>query len=375
MARRRGEVDDFMWILAIALILIVAVGIFSYFVPYTGPLTNITVSSFSPGEVGYVQDYVSRVIDLRTFTVGEEQLELLKAYPQMELSAGLLGGESEETAINVPNYLMDTARDVTITFDIYQTNNYGNLVVKWNGREIANQALERGRHELFIDREHVKGSNTLEVYTTGPGFMFWASSVYILKNFNVNLMYGPQRIIPFEMLSSEMETFDRVELNAYASGTGTLQVKINGVDVYSGSPTGTLSQQYTLFDAPVRVGQNILTFIDETGTYTLRDTVFRIYTRGDRIVASHRFNMSDENYNFLANSIFTGKVEYLVENIARQGVVDIEVNSRQLSTSEPRLGWNSATFTANLVNPGDNLITISGTGSFRISSVVIGLER
>jgi hypothetical protein len=373
--RRRGEVDDFMWILAIALILIIAVGIFSYFVPYTGPLTNITVSSFSPGEVGYVQDFVARSTNLQTFTVGEEQTETLKAYPQIEMATSLFGGNTEKAMIEVPDYLLETARGVSLDFFIYDTNRYGNLVVKWNGREIMNQNLGNGPQEMFIEKEHVRGSNSLEVSVTGPGLFFWASSVYIIKNFNVNLDYGPARIIPFEMLSSEMEKFEKIELSSYASGTGTLVIKVNGVQVFSGTPNGLMREDFTLFEAPVRPGQNILTLIDQTGTYTLRDTVFKVFITGDQSVARHRFNMSDENYNFLANSIFHGKVDYYIENIARPGRVEIEVNGRQLGTSTPRPGWNSAAFTADSVQVGDNVITFSGTGSFRIREAIIGLER
>ena len=182
LVARRGEVEEFVWVLAIALILIIVVGVFSYFVPYTGPLTNITISTFSPGQVGYVQDFVARRIELRTFTVGEEQTELLRTWPQMELATSWLGGNSEKASVSVPDYLMETARGVRITFNVYQTNNYGNLVIKWNGREIMNQAAPQGQHELFIDKNDVRGSNSLEAYTTGPGFFFWASSVYIIKN-------------------------------------------------------------------------------------------------------------------------------------------------------------------------------------------------
>ena len=372
---RRGEVEDFVWVLAIALVLIVIVGIFSYFVPYTGPLTNITISTFSPGEVGYVQDYVARSIDLKTFTVGEEQTELLKAWPQMELATSILGGNTEKEEIGVPDYHLETARGVRITLDLYQTNNYGNLVIKWNGREVMNQALTPRQHEVFIDRADVRESNTLEAYTTGPGFYFWASSVYIIKNFNVNLEYGPHRVIPFEMLPSEMDRFDRAELSAYASGTGRLDIKINGVSVYSDYPRGVFAQEFTLFNAPIRAGQNIVTFIDEIGTYTLRDTVLRIYITGHQSTAGHSFNITEENYNFLAQGIFRGKVDYMIDSIAKSGGVEITMNGHQLSTPAPRIGWNSAYFTANIVNVGENQAVFSGTGSFDISEAIIGLER
>ncbi len=375
MGKRRGEVDDFMWVLAIALILIIAVGAFSYFVPYTGPLTNISLTTFAPGEVGYVEDFVARSVDLRTFNVGEEQAELLRAFPQLELSRGLLGGNTEEFGISVPEYHMETQRRVAINFNVYDTNSYGDLVIEWNGREVLSDRLSRGSHELVIPAEHVKASNTLRAYTTGPGLMFWASSVYILKNFNVELSYGPHRTIPFELLPSEMDGFDRVQLTGYASGTGALEIKINGVQVYRDSPTGMLDLEFDVLDAPIRAGQNLLTFIDQTGVYTIRDSVFRIYTRGDQAVASRRFNLTDEHYGFLVNSIFQGRVEYLIESIPKQGGVEIAMNGDPIPTSPPRVGWNSATFTSESVRMGENIVTISGTGHFNIPELRVELER
>jgi hypothetical protein len=372
---KRGEVEEFIWVLAIALILIVAVGIFSFFFPYTGPLTNITIDSFRPGEVGFVSNFVARSTDLRTFTVGEEQTENLESFPLLEMATSIFGGNVETFHVDVPDYFMETARGIRLDFSVAETNNYGNLVVKWNGRELLSDALRQGVHEIFIDKEHVKGSNTLEVSATGPGFLFWAATVYNIKNFNVNLEYGPERVVPFMMLPSEMEKFEKAEITTYAQGTGTLVIKVNGAPVYSDTPQGALKEEFTLFDAPIRSGQNVLTFVDGSGTYTLRDTIFRVYITGDQSVASHTFNLTEENFNFLANSIFQGRVEYRIENINRKGSIEIEVNGRQLSTPTPRVGWNSASFTADMVHVGDNLITFTGTGSFEVSEVLVGLER
>lgn len=372
---RKGYSDDFMWVLLIAIILLVVVGVFSYFVPYTGPLTNITISEFSPGEVGYTQDYAARTIDLKTFTVGEDQQSLLRSFPQMELITSLFGGNVETYQIAVPDYHLETARGVRIDFSIAQTNQYGNLVMKWNGREVANRKLSSGPYDLFIERQHVRESNTLEVSATGPGMLFWASTVYQLKNVNVNLEYGPQRVIPFEMLPSEMAKFDRAELSSYVTGTGTLRITVNGAHVYSGTPQGVLREEFTLFDAPIRAGQNIITFIDDTGTYTMRDTLFKVFVTGDQSVARHRFNLTDEHFNFLANSIFRGRVMYRIDNIARSGSLDIQMNGRQVPAGTPRVGWNSASFTADMVDVGENVITMGGTGSFDISSAIVGLER
>ena len=369
------KIDDFVWVLGIAIVLLVIAGAFSYFVPYTGPLNNVTISSFSPGQVGEVENYAARSMNLNTFSVGEPHSEALNSWPQMEISAGWLGGRGEQAVVNVPDYLMETSRGVKMTFDLYETNNYGNLVIKWNGREVLNQALQPRQHEVFIDREDVKRSNSMEVYSTGPGMMFWAASIYTIKNFNVNLEYGPQRVVAFEILPSEMQQFGRVELSAYASGTGTLRMLINGVQVYSGTPVGVITEEFNLLDAPISEGQNILTLVDETGTYTLRDAVFRIYLTGEKSRTMKSFNLTQENYNLISQGIFRGKVGYRVENIARPGSIEISVNGNALSVPAPVVGWNSAYFTAGMVSPGDNQVIISGTGSFDIPEVVVGMER
>jgi hypothetical protein len=373
MAER--EIEDFVWVLAIALILLVVVGVFSYFVPYGGIHTNITVGSVSPGEVGYVSDFVARDMQLNTFTVGEDQIEPLRSYPQLELERSWFGGNSEEEEIRINSNYLASARGVMITFDLTQTNSYGNLVIKWNGREIINQQLSERQHNIFIEAEHVKAGNTLEVYTTGPGMMFWASSIYVLKNFNVNLDYGPQRIIPFQITPDEMERFMKAELSAYASGTGRLDIKINGVMVYSEYPRGMITREFTLFDAPMRSGQNILALGDDTGTYTLRDAVFRIYVTGERSSPSSTFEMSEENYNLIDRNILRGRISYRIAGMARPGAVEIRINGREIPTQAPIVGWNSASFTSDDVGPGINTITFSGTGSFDIPEAIISLEN
>jgi hypothetical protein len=107
----------------------------------------------------------------------------------------------------------------------------------------------------------------------------------------------------------------------------------------------------------------------------MRDTVLRIYTTGDRSVATHRFNLTDEHYGFLANSIFDGRINLMIESTARPGSVEVTLNGRQLSAPVPRPGWNSVPFTANAARPGENVLTITGTGSYFIPEAIVQLER
>jgi hypothetical protein len=369
-----AEIDDFVYVFIIAVIILAIFGIISFVSPWFAPVNNVTVASLSIGEVGAVTDYAARSVVLRTFTVGEEQTESLVSSPELEISRGWFGGNDEIFSIVVPEYYLETARGVRVSFNVYDSNRYANLKFKWNGVVIEEDDYDSGFHSFLIGRDDVKPSNTLTVMCDGPGMMFWASNVYQLRNFNVNLEYGPERVIPFEMLPSEMQNFERIDVTFFATGTGTLEVKANGVSVYQGYPSGASTVSFNLFDAPVRSGQNIMTFIDRDGTYTLQDTELKIYLATSNVAVTRGFNITQENYNLMLQG-FQGRVNFFIDNIASPGSLEITLNDKVVPVSTPQVGWNTASFTSSDVVAGGNTITFSGTGNYQISTARIELER
>jgi hypothetical protein len=374
VVRMEIKVDDFVYVFIAAVIILAIFGIISFVSPWFAPVNNVTVASLSIGEVGAVTDYAARSIALRTFAVGEEQTESLVSSPELEISRGWFGGNDEVFSIVVPDYYLETARGVRISFNVYDTNRYANLKFKWNGVVMEEDDYDTGFHSLLIGSEDVKPSNTLTVMCDGPGMMFWASTVYQLRNFNVNLEYGPERVIPFEMLPSEMQNFERIDVTFFATGTGTLEVKANGVSVYQGHPSGAATMSFNLFDAPVHAGQNIMTFIDRDGTYTLQDTDLKIYLATSNVEVTRGFNMSQENYNLMLQG-FQGRVNFFIDNVASPGSLEIILNDKVVPVSTPQVGWNTASFTSGDAVVGENVITFSGTGNYQITSARIELER
>ena len=219
----------------------------------------------------------------------------------------------------------------------------------------------------------MKGSNTLEIYTDGPGFMFWASTVYILKNMNINLEYGPDKIIAFSMLPDEVSMFDKGQISFYASGTGNLKVKVNGVEIYSGAPKGVTTVEFDYLDTPIKSGSNIITFIDRDGVYSLHDVELKIYLLHNKSVIIRKFNITEENYSLLEKGLVKGRIDYRVETIARPGPLTIKLNGNTLGVFNPEEGWNSAEFDVNDAQLGENDIEFSGTGGYQISEIKIGL--
>ncbi len=367
--------EDFLYVLIAAVVFLGIMLLITAFVSLPGPTMNVSVASFSVGEVGYLTDYPSKTIDLKTFTVGETQEESLKAIPQIEVYRNIFTANTEKFVIAVPEWYETTMRGVRLNFNIYEQSSgqFSKLLIKWNGLEVFRYSGAAVDQSIFIEKDKVKSSNTLEIDCEYNAWWFWATSIYTLRNFNVNLEYGPERLIPFNLLASELQGFNKGEINFDGSGCD-LMVKVNGIDVYQGTPDGDTKIEFTYQEVPLTPGGNIVAFISTSGICNLRNAEFKIFLVGNQVVATRKFDLTAGNYNLL-NQGFTGKVNYKIDSIMRTGSLTIKLNGGSLSVPSPKTGWNSATFTISDVQDGENEVSFSGTGAFDISEARIELER
>lgn len=369
--------DDFIPVLIAAIVFIVIMLLVTAFMSFPAPPMNITVSEVGDlGEVGYLTDYPTKTLDLKTFRVGETQEDNLKAIPQVSVYRNLITSHTEKFMIEVPEWYQATQRGLWINFYIYEQSagQFSRLVVKWNGLEVFNHGSPATEQSIFVEKGRVKGSNILEIDAEFNPWWFWATSTYTLRDFNVNLEYGPEKLIPFELLTSELQSFNMGEVSFDASGGCDLIVRVNGIEVYSGVPDGEQKLEFTYQDVPITPGGNVLAFIATDGICQLKDSEFRIYLIGNQVVVTRKFDLTAENYNLLGQD-FTGKISYKIDSIMRTGSLNIELNGKDLSVPVPRTGQNSVTFSQDDVQEGDNQLSFSGTGAFDISEVVVTLER
>ncbi len=380
MNRMKGA-DDFLIVLTIAIILIVVFALFSLLVPYQpapppGVNETIVVSQFKIGTVGFAADFQAKSASLGSFNVGEVQTEGLKSVPQITVSAGLLGGESQAFDINVDDVYLETIRGVKISFDVYETNQYGDLVVTWNGKEFYRGKAAPREYTIDISPDYVKNSNELKIYCDGPGLMFWASTVYTIRNFDVGLEYGPDKFFSFKLLSSEISAFNRGEINFIGTGsTGRMEIKVNGVNVYDGLPSGVVNARFNFSTVPLNIGDNIVTFKGIGGVFNLQNANIKIYLSKNEIVRSREFNISGSEYEWLNEGRYRGRISFDVLSILRGGSLDIKLNGKPLNVPQVRAGENRAYFSVSDVNAGRNELVFSGTGYFDIDNVEIELER
>ncbi len=377
--RQLKGVEDFIYVLAVALILILVFAAISALWPVGpggGVVGNVSIAEFSLGGVGYSGDYEASSITLGSFSVGETQTENLRTAPQLSLSSSLLGSKKETFSINVLSAYQDSLRDVLISFDVFETNQYGDLVVKWNGNEFYRGRASPRDYSIVIDKSSVKSMNTLEIYCDGPGLIFWASTVYTLRNFNVDLEYGPSKIFAFTLSQGEIEAWDRGEVSFYGFGTGDkLTLEVNDVEIYEQAPSGSTTITFNYTSAPLRVGQNLLTIKTDTGVFTLQNAVFKIFLLTNLVAKQRTFELDSDQYARLAEQGYAGVIEFKVDSIERSGVLDVELNRNDLAVPLPRTGWNNITFTDAEASIGTNTLEFSGNGYWDISEVKVRLEK
>lgn len=367
--------DDFIPVFIAAIVFIAIMVLITVFVSFPGAVMNVSVASFEVGEVGYLSDYPTKTLDLKSFTVGETQDETLKAIPQVEVHRNIFTAMPEKFVIEVPEWYEDTMRGIKLDFNVFRQSSvqFSKLVIKWNGLEVFRNGGVADTQSVYIEKSRVKSSNTLEIDTEYNAWWFWATATYTLRNLNVNLDYGPERLIPFNLLASELQGFNKGEVTFDGSGCDLL-VRVNGIDVYGGVPDGDTEIEFTYQEVPLAPGSNIVAFISRSGICSLRDAEFKVYLIGNEVTATRKFDLSNENYNLLKQG-FVGSIDYMIDSVMRAGSLDIKLNGMAIQSPTPQSGWNSAGFFVSDVHEGENEISFSGTGAFDISEARIVLEK
>lgn len=373
-------VDEFIWVFVVAVVVLIIFAAWGLWagappdagggvVPGAGNFTLL--GEFSLGRVGYTGTSPIRTESMGSFIAGEPQSEALKSVTELSIATSLIGMESREYTIPVQEEVLSEVRKVDIVFTVDDTNLYGNLRIKWNGKEVLNRQAYRGYYTVEIEKDNVKTVNSLEVYADGPGWLFWAATTYDLKDFKVNQVSGASKIYPFSLTLSELQTFDHAEVRFSVSKRAgdTLLIKANGITVYNAYPgvQENVSFEYGDF---LKAGKNLLVFSAETGSFNIEDAELSVYSLTNVLVKSRGFDLSSE----MLGDFQLGVLEVTVDNVVKEGDLSVKVNGNAVDTAGAAVGKNRFTFGKSLVKEGDNDIEFSGSGAFDVSQVRIGFE-
>ncbi len=374
MASRKAELtadQSFLAVLGIAVLLLVAAtvvfGVFGGQLNVTGQLK--TIASFDNiGAVGFLNELPAKTIAFSPFTAGVKQLDSLKKIPELVLSAGTLGSQSLSLPIVVPGYYADSLTGVKITFDVYKAG-MAPLRVKWNGKEFFADTAGPRPQSVFIPRDDVKISNTLDLAADGPGFAFWAVNSYTLRDVNVQAEYGPAKLFAIELSAADLQALTKGEISFFSLGEGgTLTIKLNGVALFSQNARGQQTVNFSLTSAPFAIGNNILSFSAEGGEFDLRNGEIRIYTVGNQQIRERSFNVTAEQLAPLTQ----GVAKTTISSISRPGSIRLQLNGQQVLFQQLEPGTLSATFPKEVYRVGENTIKASGTGAAILDTIMLG---
>lgn len=376
-------VDEFVWVFIAAIIVLIIVALVGLYMGGAGgggigpvaPVSNYTLlGNFSLGRVGFTGSSPIRTEDIGSFIAGEPQVVSIKSLTELRVATSLIGMEKREYTLGIQEEILPEVREVKISFDVDETNLYGNLVIKWNGKDVFNKKASVGHYSLTLEKDVVKTANSLEIYAEGPGLLFWASSIYTLKDFKVNQVSGLAKLYPFSLSSGELQTLDKGEISFELGkrGPGKLLIKVNGITVYFKEPGLEEKIPFTYSDVPfLKAGNNMIVFSTETGSFNIMDAKLSIFSLSNIQVRKRGFDMDSE----MLGEFGIGILEIRVGKIVKDGDFQVSINGEDLAGPAMSEGLNRIIFGKGLLQEGRNDIEFSGIGAFDIPEVRIGFEK
>jgi len=204
-----------------------------------------------------------RTIEFNYFDVSYMPGEEHAGYVGGEISNGIFVTKEKRVGFKVSR--PEEVSEALINLKIWNTNYYGKIIILINGQEVYRDHPPVGEKLIGFDTDILKENNVLEVKAESSGWKIWAPTVYAFDlDVNVDYLAKKTKSFTFELTDIETEYMEKARIVVFAEreGTGNLDIRINGVKVYSGITT-------VYKDFPVSVlntGDNTIEFSTEANT-------------------------------------------------------------------------------------------------------------
>jgi hypothetical protein len=204
--------------------------------------------------------------------------------------------------------------------------------------------------------------------------------MYIMKDFEVLLNYGPSKIFSFQLNQDEVESWMKGRVSFYATGTSgkstsRLIVKVNGDEVSSVAPDGAGAIEFGYADAPINLGDNLVTFAAQDDMIILHNVQLKLFLSTSELEKQFNFNIFDDKYSLLNSGQYKARIRFYVEDIASGGTLTMNINGNQKAIRTMSAGSNTLYISTTELKSGSNTISFSGAGSWYISKVFVELEK
>lgn len=292
---------------------------------------------------------------------------------ELQLSRGAFdAGDSEFISFEAQQ-----PENMTVSFSVAQARRYGDLVLTLNGNEERTVQPEPGRSHEVTFSNVTKGTNNLLIELEGPGYRFWSSTMYDLRDFEVTVedMAVQRNTKTFRVYEYEWDGFDTGEVRfnvESATREHPLQIDINGNQIYEASPIDralTEDTSFTREGTGLSPGENTISFYTQPGAqYQLDSAELEIQFFGSpaQRTVTKEFQLPQNEYRRLGEE--QGRLSFDVERIGLEREVTVELNDRSY-TLTPDSGTNHLYFGRDNVSAGANEISFTTDGNYEISEL------
>ncbi|TAL46821.1 hypothetical protein EPN87_04345 [archaeon] len=260
---------------------------------YTGTITvtstggsanmHLTINVQNPGSINFAK----RSVALGDFSINFlSDAKTLDSQSNVQVSKGAFS----ENKLSLVGMLDDTevsqASDARIQLVISDTNDQGDLVVNFNGKELYNQHASIGQLTIPLNVSDLSTSNVARISTTSPGWAFWSTSTYNIRSASmvVNSNGATSKTVNVNLNPNEMVNFDHFTISSlvsYKPPIPSLKIKVNDQISYFGSVPITalnIDLKRDILGNPLIIGENnTMTFsFDKNGAMDFTNTILTI---------------------------------------------------------------------------------------------------
>ncbi len=233
----------------------------------------------------------SKTFDLGSFEVSfRKGTKVVGSKEDSIVSQGYFSGKSPEEVFNVDDKDLQLVNGGSISILIDDTNGLGSLIVLFNEQEVYNKISGAGEIKISLDSSKIKKPNTITIKASTPGIMFWAETVYVLKNmkFSISTEGSLAEEKAFVLQPKESQNFEHVQLTYnvkdYLVPVPKLKIKLNDQTVFDSVPTtGVFNRNFDKDVSGNRLKletQNTVSFsFEKEGFYSIGDAVLTVFYR------------------------------------------------------------------------------------------------
>ena len=212
-----------------------------------------------PYENGYTGEYNWEIIELGNIALEEQTIEKKEILEdKFEIYNGILSRNAPyKRRFEVEEYILENLDNATLSFEVEDTNSYGNLYIILNNETIFNSLALLGDYNLGINP---KEENVIKFKARSSGWKIWAPTVYIISNLSIETGYTFKEIPRYEFFVSGYiyKNLYECELNfGFIGADEELNITLNNQTEYRSMPDTGIN---TIKLKNIKEGKNLISF-------------------------------------------------------------------------------------------------------------------